>query len=169
MTSGTVEAIHLAEREGDPTFAVSRVVALPGLGLAGDRLVRKAEAAGETIEPKRQVTLIQAEMLEALQHEHGIELTAGESRRNICTRGVSLNDLVGRTFRVGAVRMRGIELCEPCRYLEKLTGRSGLVDGLLHRGGLRAQILSGGEIRVGDLIDSTAELRDEAAANGSST
>jgi MOSC domain-containing protein YiiM len=169
MKDGTVEAINLAPAEGEPTVAFEQVTAVPGMGLRGERRCEAAIIAGAALEPKRQATLIEAEMLEALHREHDIELTAAESRRNICTRGVSLNDLVGRTFRVGAVRMRGVELCEPCQYLEKVTGRSGLVDGLLHRGGLRAEVLSEGEIRVGDRIQSTQESPDEPAADVSST
>jgi MOSC domain-containing protein YiiM len=145
MTEGTVEAINLAPAESKPTVSFERVTAVPGMGLRGERRCEAALMTGEAPEPKRQATLIEAEMLERLEKERGVQLTAAESRRNICTRGISLNDLIGRTFHVGGVRMRGVELCEPCGYLEKLTGRSGLVDGLLHRGGLRAEILSEGE------------------------
>ena len=95
-----------------------------------------------------------APLSEALQRDYGIELMAGESRRNITTRGVALNHLVGREFRIGEIRARGLRLCEPCSHLEKLTGKR-LIKGLLHRGGLRAQILTAGDVRVGDEI--TAE------------
>jgi MOSC domain-containing protein YiiM len=80
-----------------------------------------------------------------------VELAAGEARRNVVTRGVPLNHLVGREFRIGAVKIRGIRLCEPCDHLQGLTGRP-LIKGLRHRGGLRAQILSRGAISVADLI-----------------
>ena len=83
------------------------------------------------------ITLIEAEALEALEREHGVRLEPHESRRNIVTRGVALNELVGREFRVGEVVLRGLMLCEPCRHLEKLTGKQ-LIRGLVHRGGLRA-------------------------------
>ena len=85
----------------------------------------------------------------------GIELMAGESRRNITTRGVALNHLVGKEFRIGEIRARGLRLCEPCSHLEKLTGKR-LIKGLLHRGGLRAQILTAGDVRVGDEITAVA-------------
>ena len=78
-----------------------------------------------------------------------------ETRRNLVTEGVALNHLVGREFRVGAVRMRGVRLAEPCVYLEQLTGHDGVRAAFVHRGGLRAEILDGGELRVGDAIDVT--------------
>jgi MOSC domain-containing protein YiiM len=87
-----------------------------------------------------------------MEREHGIAITGAQSRRNLLTRGISLNPLVGREFRVGDVKLRGIELCEPCRHLERLT-MPGVLKGLVHRGGLRAQILEGGTIRPGDLIE----------------
>jgi len=151
--SGRVEAIHLAETEGGPTFAVGEVNAITAQGLEGDRIINKARAENrDTIEPKRQVTLIEAEALEALARDYGIEISAAESRRNICTRGAALNHLVGREFRVGPVRLRGIELCEPCGTLERLCGQKGIVKGLIHRGGLRAEIVEGGVIRTGDPV-----------------
>jgi len=95
--------------------------------------------------------LIEAEAIEALKRDYEVALTPGEARRNVVTQGVPLNHLVGREFSVGGVRVRGIRLCEPCDHLQKLTGRP-LIKGLLHRGGLRAQILTEGTIRVGDTI-----------------
>ena len=87
----------------------------------------------------------------ALQRDYQVEIDPGEARRNIVTRGVPLNQLVGREFEVGATRLRGTRLCEPCSHLEGLT-RKGVVRGLVHRGGLRADILAEGTIRVGDDI-----------------
>ena len=90
-------------------------------------------------------------MLELLQSEHGIALEATETRRNLVTKGVLLNDLVGQVFQVGTVRMMGVRLAEPCSHLERLT-RPGVVKGLVHRAGLRADILDEGVLRVGDAI-----------------
>ena len=95
--------------------------------------------------------IVNREAVKALKRDYGIELTPGESRRNITTSGVPLNHLVGREFRIGDARVRGLRLCEPCSYLEKATGK-GVIAGLKHRGGLRAQIIADGEIRVGDAI-----------------
>ena len=86
--------------------------------------------------------------------DYGVELAAGDARRNIVTRGVALNHLVGKEFTVGNVRIRGIRLCEPCDHLERLTGKP-VLKGLLHRGGLRAQILTEGTIHAGDEVVTT--------------
>jgi MOSC domain-containing protein YiiM len=125
------------------------VRAVAGRGLRGDRYFLDG---GEPA-PDRQedLTLIAAEALEALQAEHGIELTAAESRRNVATRGIDLNALVGRRFRVGEVECRGIVLCEPCKDLERMT-QPGVLKGMVHRAGLNAAILSGGEISIGDSV-----------------
>jgi MOSC domain-containing protein YiiM len=147
--SGTVVSIHIVERSGGPAAVVPSVRALAARGLEGDRIVNEAKGA---IDPDRQLTLIEAEALEALQRDYGVALSPAESRRNVCTRGVSLNHLVGRTFRIGAATARGIRLCEPCGTMEKLSGQRGACKGLVHRGGLRAEIVEGGVIRAGDAI-----------------
>ena len=162
---GRVEAIHLAEEVGGPTFSVESVEAVMGLGLAGDRLVRQARTTGESIEPKRQVTLIEGEALDAIRRDYDLTMTSAESRRNICTRGVSLNHLVDQEFNVGEVRLRGIELCEPCATLEKLSGKRGAVRALLHRGGLRAEVVSPGTIRVGDPVGSENPAESSPASS----
>jgi len=136
MWQGTVESIHIASAAREPMRAVQQAEAIPGVGLEGDRY---ANGQGTFYKP------------EALRREYGVELAAGEARRNVVTRGVPLNHLVGREFRIGAVKIRGIRLCEPCDHLQGLTGRP-LIKGLRHRGGLRAQILSRGAISVADLI-----------------
>jgi MOSC domain-containing protein YiiM len=140
-----VVSIHLAEAEAAPVFAVERVEAVAGAGLRGDR--HFAEGAA----PARHLTLIESEEIERLAAEHAIELAPGESRRQLTTRGVRLNPLVGKRFRVGEVECRGIELCEPCAHLQSLT-YDGIMRALVHRAGLNAEILTGGEIAVGDTI-----------------
>jgi MOSC domain-containing protein YiiM len=101
------------------------------------------------------VTLIESEALDALRREYDITLEHRQARRNLVTQGVPLNHLVGRQFTVGSVLLRGIRLCEPCGHLEKLTVK-GLLKGLSHRGGLRAQVVLGGVLRAGDVIKPTA-------------
>jgi MOSC domain-containing protein YiiM len=130
--------------------AVQQAEAVPGVGLEGDRYANR-QGTFYKPEPDFELTLIEAEAIEALCREYGVELAPGEARRNVVTRGVPLNHLVGREFRIGAVKVRGIRLCEPCDHLQRLTGHP-LIKGLRHRGGLRAQILSQGAIRVADLI-----------------
>jgi len=150
MWNGMVESIHIASTAQGPPEALAQVVAIPGAGLDGDRYALKL---GTFYKPKpdHELTLIEAEAIEALRRDYQVELTAGESRRNIVTRNVPLNHLVGKEFAIGDVRIRGIRLCEPCDHLQKVTGKS-VIKGLLHRGGLRAQILTQGTIRVGDTI-----------------
>lgn len=140
-----VVSIHVAARRGAVPEAVERVKAVAGAGLRGDR--HYAEGA----RPERHLTLIESEELERLAAEHEIRLAPGESRRQLTTRGVRLNPLVGRRFRVGAVECRGIELCEPCARLQRLT-QDGIMRAMAHRAGLNAEIISGGEIAVGDPI-----------------
>jgi len=146
--SGSVSAIYVAPHSGAPVVALERVAALAGRGLEGDRNLRAEPKADRDSD----VTLIEMEVLEALREETGIELTDGGSRRNLHTRGISLNELVGREFSVGEAVLRGQGLCEPCLSLAEACGDRGVIRGLVHRGGLRASILRGGTISVGDAI-----------------
>ena len=150
MWNGKVESIHIASTATGPVQARDQVIAIPGVGLEGDRYALK-QGTFYKPEPDFELTLIEAEAIEALQRDYGVELTAADARRNIVTREVPLNHLVGRDFRVGDVRVRGIRLCEPCDHLQGVTGKQ-LIKGLRHRGGLRAQILTQGTIRVGDQV-----------------
>lgn len=149
--SGQVVAIHIGDA-GAPLLSVAEAEARPGVGLVGDRYGVGAGTFSKKQGPDRELTLIEMEALEALERDYGVKLTAQASRRNLATMGVALNHLVGRVFQVGEITARGLRLCEPCGHLEKLTGEPRLIEGLRHRGGLRAQILSAGVIRVGDSI-----------------
>jgi MOSC domain-containing protein YiiM len=150
MPNGTVESIHIASVAEAPIQSVGQVVANPGAGLEGDRYAQQTGTFSKP-EPDYELTLIEVEAIEALRRDYQVELLAGDARRNIVTRDVPLNHLVGREFTIGDVRIRGIRLCEPCEHLQKLTGKK-LIKGLLHRGGLRAQILTKGTIHVGDAV-----------------
>jgi MOSC domain-containing protein YiiM len=136
---GSVEGIHVAAAESELPRAVE-AVDVTADGVVGDRYGRA-----------RDLTLIEAEALEGLLADTGIELSAADSRRQVLTRGVSLNALVGERFTVGGVECVGQELCEPCAHLQSLT-KPGVLRGLVHRGGLRADIVRGGRIAVGDEI-----------------
>lgn len=153
MSQGRVESIHLATAAEAAMRSVAEVTAIAGVGLEGDRYAARTGSFSAKPKPGRQITLIEAEAIEALQRELGLVLASGETRRNIITRGIALNHLVDREFAVGAVRLRGWELCEPCSDLARMTGKPQLLAGLVHRGGLRAEILEGGVIRVGDLVE----------------
>ncbi len=149
--TGEVVSIHIAPKREAPTQSVDSAHAIPGRGLEGDRYFRAAGTYSDRPGPGRELTLIEIEAIEALARDSGVAIEPGAARRNLVTRGAALNHLVGREFRVGDVRLRGIRLCEPCAHLEGLT-RRGVLGGLVHRGGLRAQILTEGRIRVGDPI-----------------
>lgn len=150
MFTGKLEAIYYAESSDLEMTSAEEVEVQAGSGIVGDRY---ATGSGTFAKPKpdREITLIEAEAIEAVPREYDFELSAAETRRNLVTRDVPLNHLVGKEFLVGDVRIRGIRLCEPCAHLEKLTGKQ-VLRALAHRGGLRAQVVSSGSIRVGDKI-----------------
>jgi MOSC domain-containing protein YiiM len=152
MPFGRVESIHIALLAGAPMNAVDSVRAIPGRGLEGDRYFSKSGTYSATDGVDREITLIENEALEALHRDYGIALEAKETRRNVATRGVPLNQLVDRQFRVGGVTLLGVRFCEPCGYMEEFSGKP-VRAGLVHRGGLRAQILTEGLIRVGDAVE----------------
>jgi MOSC domain-containing protein YiiM len=160
MWQGSVVSIHVAPEAAAAMVTVPEARAVPGRGLEGDRyFTGRGHYSAKPSFGGREVTLIETETVEALLggvlnaegERSAIKMTAAETRRNIATAGVPLNHLVDRLFRVGSVLMKGTRLCEPCKYLEGLT-RPGAMLGLLHRGGLRAQILTEGIVRVGDVI-----------------
>ena len=152
MWKGQVVAVHIHEERRAAAFEIEEARLVPGKGIEGDTHFRRAEADPGHANPKCEVTLIESEALEALERDYDVALTAAESRRNVLTEGVPLNHLVGREFRVGETVLRGAELCEPCGYLESMTA-PGVREGLLHRGGLRARIVTGGTVRAGDSIE----------------
>jgi MOSC domain-containing protein YiiM/ADP-ribose pyrophosphatase YjhB (NUDIX family) len=159
---GIVEAIHVAATAGEPVCPVEFVRAIAGVGLEGDRYALGRGHYSPDLRVSRDLTLIEAEVIEDLARDHGIQLAPGETRRNLTTRGVRLNDLVGRRFWVGDVLCEGTRLCEPCHYLTELTGKP-LLRALVHRGGLRADLIRGGRIRRGDHVQLVA---DEVALAG---
>jgi MOSC domain-containing protein YiiM len=155
MWEGQVVSLHIAPAASAPTQTVTEARAVPGRGLEGDRYWSATGTYSERPGPGREVTLVEVESVQALERAErdapGIKVSAADTRRNIATAGVPLNHLVDREFWVGPVLMRGVRLCEPCKHLEDLTQR-GVMSGLVHRGGLRAQILLEGTIRSGDPI-----------------
>jgi MOSC domain-containing protein YiiM len=144
---GLVEAVHISPENGKLPEPVESIEVTDD-GLTGDRYFGRGD-----------ITLIEAEALEGLREDTGIELSPAEVRRQVLTRGIRLNDLQGKRFRVGEVEAVGAEWCEPCNHLESIT-YPGVLKGLVHRGGLRADIVTPGRISVGDQID---EVRDAAA------
>ena len=145
--SGQVEAIRISPEPGKLPEPVESID-VKEEGLPGDRYFGRGD-----------ITLVEAEALEALREDTGIELSHAEIRRQVLTSGVRLNDLLGKRFRVGGVEAVGVEWCEPCQHLESLT-YPGVLKGMVHRAGLRADIVQPGRIAVGDEVD---EVRDAAA------
>lgn len=151
MFEGKLEGIYLIpEKRGEPR-GVEQIEAVAGKGLVGDRYHDQNGTFSKPMGPDREVTLIESEALAALERECQITLPPGQARRNLVTRGVPLNHLVGQEFAVGTVLLRGIRLCEPCKHLEGMT-KEGVLKGLIHRGGLRAAIVRGGVLRQGDQV-----------------
>jgi MOSC domain-containing protein YiiM len=147
---GRVERVHLAPEGGGAVESVEDVEAVADRGLRGDRYF----LAEGTFQQRdgRDLTLIEVEALAAIEREAGVSLAPGEHRRNVTTRGVALNHLVGERFRVGDAVCEGVLLCEPCSYLEGLVSSEGVGEALVHRGGLRADVIESGTISEGDAV-----------------
>ena len=137
---GVVEGIFTGAIDEGPLHAADEVQVKAGAGIEGDRYGDK------------DITLFEAEAIETLKADTGIELAPSEIRRNVMTRGVALNDLLGHHIRVGEVEAVVTELCHPCSHLQKLT-QPGVLRGLVNKGGLNADVVQGGAIRVGDSLE----------------
>lgn len=154
MATATVVSIHIAPVATAPVSSVEEARAVPGRGLEGDRYFEGVGTfSAELPGPDSELTLVELEEVEAFRREYGVEVAPADARRNVVTHGVSLNDLVGREFRIGEVRVRGLRLAEPCNHLVKLVGERKVLDGLVHKAGIRAQILTDSVFRVGDAIE----------------
>ena len=151
LGAGTVELIALSAEAGGPMKVMPTAEAVAGRGLRGDRYERGAGTFSDPDGRGYDLTLVEAEALEDLAAA-GVELAPEQARRNIVVRDIALDGLLGKRFRVGEVECFGQRRCEPCAHLERLTS-AGVLRGLVHRGGLRADILSGGHIRPGDRVE----------------
>lgn len=151
LGAGVVVSIHITPVSKGQMVSIKAVKAVKGRGLEGDRYFYQVGTFSHKPAADREVTLIEIEAIVALARDYGIELSPGNSRRNIVTKGFPLNHLVGRKVRLGEATLLGIRLCEPCSHLERLT-QKGVRPALVHRGGLRAQVLTNGLIQVGDPI-----------------
>jgi hypothetical protein len=159
MNEGRVEAIHIAPDSGDPMESLHQAEVVVSRGIRGDRYFEKQglwnlldQDPDRETKGASDITLIESETLEAVERDAGITLEPGAHRRNVTTQNVPLNHLVGRRFEVGDVVCEGIELCEPCGYMQSLVAKKGLSNALVHRGGLNAQVVESGQIEVGDGI-----------------
>lgn len=148
----TVEAICYSPQEAAPMLAATAIEVVAAAGIVGDRYFsthHKKEG--------KQITLIEAEEIENFNARNGTQIGLTEPRRNVVTRSVRLAELVGREFTVGSVRLRGVELCEPCSTLSGYLSSYGMakrdfIREFTHRCGLRADVVGSGTIRVGDAV-----------------
>ncbi|MFC7192729.1 MOSC domain-containing protein [Halocatena marina] len=159
MGTGRVTQIHIAPDSGEPTQARQDVEAVAKRGLRGDRYFEEQglwnfldEDPNREVQEASDITFIEAEALAAVERDAGIEIPSGAHRRNVTTQDVPLNHLVGRTFTVGDVVCEGVQLCEPCGYMQSLVGEEGLSEALTHRGGLDASVVESGQIALDDEV-----------------
>jgi MOSC domain-containing protein YiiM len=151
VADGRIEAIFIAPQAGAPMRPLDEARAIAGTGLEGDRYASGEGTFSVAGGRGNEITLIAGEVLDALALPDGEPLSGAEARRNLVTRNVDLNALVGRRFRIGELELVGRRRCEPCAHLQRLT-RPGVLRALVHRGGLRADLLSSGTVRIGDAI-----------------
>lgn len=148
---GTILAIYISDSSDAPMREVKQAEAYAGKGIKGDRYFT-GESKFFKGAPDQQITLIEEEALIALARDYDVELAPEASRRNLITRQVALNHLIDKVFCIGTVKLKGLRMCEPCSDLVKSSGKR-VIPGLLHRGGLRAEILQSGVIRQGDQVE----------------
>lgn len=147
-----------------------RVEAIAGRGLRGDRYFHSAGTYSDSARDiSREITLIEREALEAVERDYDIDVGRGEHRRNVTVEGIALNHFVEEQFRVGDVVLEGAELCAPCSYLEQLLEKEGIHDALIHRGGLRARIVDGGTVSVGDQVRALTSGDDQGDGSSRTT
>lgn len=149
----TVAGIYITGEASAPMLGVASAVAIAGKGLEGDRYAAGVGfySPNPTTEGARELTLIEQEAIDAVRHDGGVELNGVETRRNIVTRDIRLGDLLGKRFSIGEVVCEGVRDCPPCAHLDELTGKK-LMPLLVRTGGLRARIVTGGSISLGDEI-----------------
>lgn len=152
---GRVEEIYVAARGGEPMALVTEVEAIAGQGLAGDRYLMRTGYWTGTDEC--QVTLIEAEALDHIRSQTTVQISNGEHRRNVITRGIRLHDLAGKRFTAGDAVLEYDRPRPPCRYIQSVSehGMTRALGG--SRGGICARVIEGGTIRAGDAIEVTGD------------
>ena len=149
----SIKQIYIATTSGAVPFSIPHATLLAAQGIEGDRYFSPEEPLASSVkkDPYTEITLIEQEQIDQFNRQHGRQHGYGDFRRNIITHGISLNSLLGKTFFLGTVQLKGIMLCEPCAQLAR--DLDPLVfPHLLKKGGLRAQILSSGSIKLGETI-----------------
>ena len=151
MNAGEVLEIWIAPDAGAEMISRESVQAIAGCGLEGDRYRRSGSWSQDGGKSDQELTLIEKEQLDWFEEDQGVDFPSSQTRRNLLTLGISLNDLVGQRLRIGQVELEGMRLCEPCATLQKRTGLP-VLPAMVGRSGLNCRIVRGGEIRVGDSI-----------------
>ena len=152
--TGKVVAIVTTDQAGAPLQPVLEGTLETGKGLVGDRYYARGGTFSEKLKDSAdwELTLIESEEIQRFNQSQGLSLPPASFRRNLVTHDIRLNDLLGRRFQVGSALLEGIRLCEPCAHLGQLIGPA-VVQGMAHRAGLRARIVVGSVVRVGDDIE----------------
>ena len=151
--TGNVVGVFICGEPGGQMRALDEAEVVAGKGIVGDRYFFSDGKKSKAVEykPDREITLVEAEQIESFNDAYEMRLALSDTRRNVVTRGADLNSLVGVDFEIGDVRLRGHRLCEPCKYLADMVAKD-ILPGLVHKAGLRAQILEGGKIRPNDAV-----------------
>ena len=153
--SGKIVKLLISKDPKSNMLNVNQIVLEAGKGIFGDRYYNQEGTfsnKGE-IEPDRDVTLIEIEKIDALNKEHNLDITAEDFRRNIVVSNCDLNSLVGKEFQIGEVVLKGLRLCEPCKYLSNKLDNEKVLSQMVHKAGLRAQIIKGGSIDLNSQVE----------------
>ena len=147
-----VVGLYIAESGSSPMQKIENAQLEAGKGIVGDRYYKECGTFSEKLAglPDKELTLIESEKIDDFNKEHGFSFSYGDFRRNIVTKGIALNQLEGKEFTLGRIRLRGVRLCEPCAHLASLLVPE-IMPSLVHKTGLRAQIIDSGTIQVGDV------------------
>lgn len=157
-SSGKVIGLFTAEVSGQEMIVHDEIHLIAGVGVEGDRYAKQEGRWSDRPKPEHQLTLIESETLDAIAHETGVILTPRECRRNIVTRGIDLNSLIGRHVRIGRDAIVYLKIHNhPCRYLERLIDKT-VMESLLGRSGVNCEIRTGGHVGLGDIISLEAGL-----------
>ena len=138
--------LGIATDNNQPIMEVHSIEVLANKGIVGDRHFHDFN------DPYNQISLIESENIDEYNIEFGLDIPYIDFRRNIVTKGIQLNELIGKKLKVGNVELEGIELCRPCKHLTEMLDQKNVLKEFIRKGGLRCQILSSAKIKIGDII-----------------
>ena len=139
--------LGIATNNSQPIKEVTSIEVLANKGIVGDRHFHDFN------DPYNQLSLIESENIDEYNIRFGLKISYVDFRRNVVTKGIQLNDLIGKKLKVGNVELEGIELCRPCRHLTEMLDQKNILKEFMRKGGLRCQIISSSKINIGDKID----------------